>query len=126
MTSEEVASDQWLVASSEESPSPAQTTNHKSQITSVAKRPRRGNLRLRFGMQDSGISSFTLVSLSLVIARSASDEAIPPWKFPIPIAQYCSYGRLRAAFFVLKHGLQSFETKIVGIIYKNIDYYSSC
>jgi len=88
LTSEEVASDQWLVASSEESPSPAQTTNHKSQITSVAKRPRRGNLRLRFGMQDSGISSFTLVSLSLVIARSASDEAIPPWKFPIPNSHY--------------------------------------
>jgi len=43
-----VASDQWLVASEEEIQYPTQTTNHESQITSVAKLPWCGNLRLRF------------------------------------------------------------------------------
>jgi hypothetical protein len=47
LTGEEVAGDQWLVASEEEIPYPAQTTNHKSQVTTSAKRPWCGNLRLR-------------------------------------------------------------------------------
>ena len=54
LTSEEVAGDQWLVASEEEIQYPTQTTSHESQITSVAKRPWCGNLRLRFGFSNSG------------------------------------------------------------------------
>ena len=77
MTSEEVANDQWLVASSEESPSPAQTTNHKSQITSVAKRPWCGNLRLRYILK---------IASSLHSRNDQTDKTngIPVTQLPIP------------------------------------------